>query len=93
MNARQSARLAAKRIEELEDFNQRASADIRGLYKAIEHIISGGCPCDFCEDIEECQLKAKGGKGCTDFLLKDQPLIADSNGDPAPDQGGGASES
>lgn len=74
MNAKQSLRLASKRIEELEHFNRSAAADIVDYNRVIEHMISGGCPCDWCEDMQECQLNAKGETGCTDWMLRSREV-------------------
>ena len=72
MNARQAAKAAAKHIEELEDYNNRATATIQGLYKCIEIMFKGGNVCEHCDDYEECQLKAKEeGKGCEDWVMED----------------------
>jgi len=64
MNAKQAAREAAKRIEQLEDFNKRASAEIKSLNDCIDSVINGQMSfCDWCEERNECQLQAKG-TGC-----------------------------
>ena len=71
MNAKQAAKAAAARIEELEHFNRSARATIVSLYKALDAIFSGGNVCELCEDYEECQLEAKKqGKGCTEWSHK-----------------------
>lgn len=70
MNQRQANKLAAQRVPELER--------ILGLYKldtvdynlCILHQIDGGSPCIFCEDYDECQLEAKDGKGCVEWMLR-----------------------
>lgn len=75
MNGRQAARLAAKRIEELEYLAARNKQDIVDYNKTISHMISGGSPCDWCEDQTECQLQAKAdGKGCSDWMLHSGPI-------------------
>ena len=75
MNAKQSLKLAAKKIEELEQeikglehYKSRCVADIKAYNQVIESMIAGGNPCDWCEDRVECQLNAKG-KGCEDWML------------------------
>lgn len=68
MNAKQSLKLAAKTIEEQEDYIRRCVNDIRAYNQVIESLIAGGDPCEWCEDHEECQLQAKG-KGCEDWML------------------------
>lgn len=86
MNAKQSLRLAAKRIEELEYFNRRSAADIKEYNNCIDRMIAGGSPCDYCEDQNECQLQAKAdGKGCTEWMLHDLPQDAagEQEGGPA----------
>lgn len=72
MNAKQALRAASKRIEELEYYNARASADIRDYNRCIDSMIAGGSPCDWCEDLNECQLEAKG-KGCPEWMLRNPP--------------------
>ena len=70
MNGRQAAKLAAKRIEEMERVAALNCADIVDYNKCILHMIAGGSPCEYCEDLEECQLQAKGGTGCGEWMLK-----------------------
>lgn len=73
MNGRQAAKLAAKRIEELENFNNHAVADIKAYSGCIISVISGEKTfCDWCEEQTECHLKAKG-KGCSEWWLKFNP--------------------
>lgn len=72
MNARQAAKAAAKRIEELERVAALNKADIIDYNKCIEHMIQNGSPCDYCEDLQECQLEAKGKTGCTEWMLRSQ---------------------
>ena len=72
MNARQAAKAAAKRIEELERVAALNKADIVDYNKCVEHMIQGGSPCDYCEDLQECQLEAKGKTGCTEWMLRSQ---------------------
>lgn len=79
MNGRQAARAAAKKIEEMNvtlGFNR---LDIVDYNKCILHMIGGGSPCDFCEDIEECQLEEKGKKGCGEWMLRRQITPLDVN--------------
>ena len=79
MNQKQSLKAAEKNIEKLEgyiedlkDFNKRASTTIKGLYQCIDILLKGGNICEYCEDYEECDLKAKGeGKGCEEWFMKD----------------------
>lgn len=68
MNAKQAARAAAKRIEDMELTLARATADIKRYNQCIDSMIEGGSPCDWCDDLNECQLEAKG-KGCELWLL------------------------
>ena len=77
MNARQAAKAAAKRIEDLEDFNRRASGDIKALYACIDSVIAGNKSfCEWCEEFDECHEPEKvsgpvrGGAGCENFWMK-----------------------
>lgn len=72
MNARQAAKAAAKRIEDLEDFNRRCSNDIKALNTCIDSVIAGEkCFCDWCEESEECQQPEKKLKtGCENWWMK-----------------------
>jgi len=81
MNAKQAAKAAAKKIEELEDYNRRASSDIKAYNEVILGMIDGKSPCDWCEENNACGLQAKAdGKGCQDWwLMWDHPET------PAPD--------
>ena len=70
MNARQAAKAAAKRIEELEDFNRRAVLDIKAYNACIDGVIAGACSyCDWCQEYEECDRPEKG-IGCEMWWLK-----------------------
>lgn len=105
MNARQAAKMAAKRIEELEHYNRMSRATIVSLYRALDAIFSGGNVCELCEDYEECQLEdKKEGKGCADWSHKtpnpsdvsDEKIVAmDSKLEPCAVEGsmGGTDES
>lgn len=70
MNGRQAARAAAGRIAELEYVNTMQARDIKDYNAVIQHMIEGNSPCDYCEECNECQLEAKGGKGCTEWWLR-----------------------
>ena len=72
MNARQAAKAASLRVMELERLLALNKGDIVNYNLCILHMIDGGSPCGFCEDEMECQLEAKGGKGCGDWMLKMQ---------------------
>ena len=77
MNAKQALRAASKHIEELEDYNRRASLDIKNLNRCIDSVIAGEKTyCDWCEEENECQRECKG-TGCSEWWLKmnlpDQP--------------------
>lgn len=72
MNARQAARAAAKRIEELEYSGARAAADIKRYNQCIDHMIQHGSPCDFCEDLQECKEAGRDVQiGCDQWMLSD----------------------
>jgi hypothetical protein len=69
MNAKQSLKAASKHIEELEDWNLRASAEIKHLNQCIDSVIAGEKTyCDWCEDQQECQRECKGA-GCSEWWL------------------------
>jgi len=73
MNARQAAKAAAKKIEELEDYNQRSSADNKAYVQTIHSIIEGKSPCEMCEEhrLGECEHPdCYMGKGCSEWWLR-----------------------
>ena len=78
MNAKQAARAAAKRIEELEDFNKRCSSDIKWYNNTILAMIGGKSPCDFCEEhrLGECSLETRVANfnGCEEWWLMKHPI-------------------
>ena len=81
MNAKQSLRAARKHIEELEDYNNRARAEIKALNQCIDSVIAGEKNyCDWCESREECQLESKG-KGCSEWWLMFDPPIREEGSD------------
>jgi len=74
MNKRQALKAASKRIEEQEAeiaeltrLNDLYKADVKNFYECIEGTVDGKSICDWCESYEECQLQAKGGKGCKEW--------------------------
>jgi len=87
MNARQAAKAAAKRIEELEQSNALYKKDVRRYYDCIEGTVDGKSICEWCEDIEECQLQDKMGKGCKEWSLKYIPVESDEGSDADEGQG------
>ena len=71
MNAKQSLRELRKYCDELEDFNRKSTATVRGLYSVIDALFTGKNVCESCIDFQECQLQAKEeGKGCELWWLK-----------------------
>lgn len=70
MNGRQAAKAAAARIAEMERVAALNKQDIIAYNKCILDMIAGESPCLYCEDWQECQLEAKGGKGCAEWMLK-----------------------
>ena len=89
MNARQAAKAASKRIEELEDWNAKASAEIKHLNQCIDSVIAGEKTyCDWCEDQEECQRECKG-KGCSEWWLMINIPADDPEEGSAEDEGKG----
>jgi len=82
MNAKQSLKVVAKRLEEVEIVLARAKVDIKHYNEVIDSMIAGGSPCDWCEDQTECQLTAKAeGKGCPEWWLIDQDKVTVKDGD------------
>lgn len=81
MNARQAAKAAAKRIEDLENYNARCKADIVAYNQCITGMIDGESPCKWCEEYEECQHEAKDGKGCGDWWLKYCDMVTEGEDD------------
>lgn len=87
MNAKQSLKAASKRIIDLEDFNRRSSAEIRGLNNCIDSVIAGQYSfCDWCMEKDECQREERGS-GCSQWWLTDNPPVQDH------DEGSEADES
>ena len=70
MNGRQAAKAAAARIAEMERVAALNKQDIISYNKCILDMIAGESPCLYCEDWQECQLEAKGGRGCAEWMLK-----------------------
>lgn len=70
MNARQAAKAAAARIEEMERVAALNKQDIIQYNKCILDMIAGESPCAYCEDWNECQLEEKSGKGCAEWMLR-----------------------
>jgi hypothetical protein len=69
MNGRQAAKLAAKKIEELEHYNARSKADITAYNRVVLGLIEGDLnPCDWCEENADCERQIKG-KGCSEWWL------------------------
>ena len=78
MNMRQSLRAANKRIESLEHYNRRCKLDITAYNQVIDGLIAGNLnPCEWCEELSECQSEKKG-HGCENWMLKD---LTDEKGD------------
>lgn len=87
MNARQAAKAAAEHIEQLEDFNRRASQEIKGLNACIDSVIAGEKTyCDWCEERDECD-RAEKGTGCKEWWLTMDLELPDGEGDA--DEGAG----
>ena len=68
MNARQAAKAAAKKIEELERYKAMCKRDITAYNLVILALIRGESPCEWCNDKEECELSHD--KGCEEWMLK-----------------------
>lgn len=75
MNSRQAAKAAARKIEEMTVTMAFNRADIRDYNKCILHMIKHGSPCDYCEDLVECQEAGKDVQiGCDDWMLRHQDI-------------------
>ena len=72
MNARQAAKAASLKIQSMEHTLALNKADITDYNIVIQALIAGKSPCDWCEDLKECQLDAKGKTGCSEWLLRFQ---------------------
>ena len=101
MNAKQALKAASKHIEELENFNARATADIKAYNKCIDGMIAGKSPCDWCEDhaTGECDKPEHGGKGCDEWMLMwehgekgDEGNNAGTDGEGIPEASDGSGE-
>ena len=42
----------------------------QNYYDCIEGTVDGKSICDWCDDLEVCQLQDKGGKGCKEWVLR-----------------------
>ena len=69
VNAKQSLRAASRYIEDLSHSNARYRNDVVAYNECIMAMIDGESPCGWCEDHEECQLQAKDGSGCSEWML------------------------
>ena len=83
MNKRQALKAASQRIEELEDFNRRAAADIKAYNRVIDGMIDGISPCEWCMEYEgeDCPHKGEKVNGCSEWWLKDVPFEEESADD------------
>lgn len=89
MNAKQSLKLAAAHIEELEYANRRYAADVKAYNLCIDGMIKGESPCKWCEEQNECLLEAKErGVGCTEWWLMDLERRGQDETDNSADDGG-----
>lgn len=77
MNWKQSAKAAAKRIEELEKEIAESryvvgmqAQDIKDYNAVIQDMIAGKSICWWCEEHNECQLNAKDGPACAQWWLR-----------------------
>ena len=74
LNAKQAAKKAAQRIESMEHTLFLNKLDIQDYNKVIADMIAGESPCHMCEDWNACQLDAKAGKGCSEWMLRMQKI-------------------
>ena len=106
MNWRQSAKAAEQVIHGLEEqiadlmfYKKAATQDIKDYNNCILSMISGGSPCEWCEDQSDCKKAGKAAStGCQDWLLAfhNKPDTQEDNEEHEPiqiDSIGGADES
>ena len=80
MNARQAAKAAAKRIEEMEHYNAKCKADIVAYNRVITGMIAGDIdPCEWCEEHADCERPLRG-KGCSEWWLAFTPPVVEEVG-------------
>lgn len=72
--AEQTIKALEEKIKELERVNNLNRLDIIDYNKVIADMICGNSPCPMCMDWEECNLTAKGGMGCSMWLLHSQKV-------------------
>ena len=72
MNARQAAKAAAKRIEDLEHTAAQNAADIKAYNQCIQDMIAGESPCKYCEEMRlcECPNPEKQDHGCQQWWIR-----------------------
>lgn len=66
MNAKQSLKLAAARIVELEDYNRRCANDIKAYNKVIAAQLHGQSICPWCMERADCEDQTHG---CDNWVL------------------------
>lgn len=89
MNKRQALKAVTKQLQEYEAlFEEQARllnlyrTDVKNFYECIEGTVDGKSICDWCDSLEECQLQAKGNKGCKEWQHKlQQPVLTEENAD------------
>jgi hypothetical protein len=71
MNAKQSLKIVAGKLEDAEKVIKRASADILQYNRTIIAMIKGYSPCPWCEEFLECQKpeKTESHEGCEGWWL------------------------
>ena len=78
MNAKQSLKAASKRIEELEDWNNKAKHDIKAYNACIDGVIAGKCSfCDWCEEKRLGDCEKEDGP-CETWWLADVSAMGDA---------------
>ena len=81
MNGKQAAKLAAKKIDELEHYNARCKVDIKAYNQIILGLIEGDLnPCDWCEENADCERPIKG-KGCSEWWLAYELPVKEEDAD------------
>lgn len=66
-------------IQDLMYYKQAATHDIKEYNACILSMISGGSPCEWCNDQNECQKQEKAASnGCDEWLLAFRENVPDN---------------
>ena len=88
MNMRQSLKASSKRIEQLEDWNNRARHDIKAYNACIDSVIAGKSSfCDWCEEKRLGDCEKEDGP-CSTWWLTSEPVFDIAEGEDADESTG-----